>query len=308
MSILGLSDTLVQSKCIECGVATPPAAKFCGECGATQTAMPSAEQQHAAAIPTLGYVQPSTSQWKLRGRSLIWGVLIAVTASAAAMWSQHEHAEIADNQPQTAARNSASSDSSDNAVRELISKDSQFTICRVRELEFARDPSVGKESVDPNDLDSQNDSLFRYRPVLVLLRKAGYVDGGTTKFSGGVPPPDGGGGVIGDMPTDIFWFPSKKGRAAIGNEIREVMAGRYANGWVGYKWTLVLGCRSLERVDATTPLGDGLKVDFSWQWKQTDLGAADGLTNERQRGVAYLVRKGTGFAVDRIQIDSGIGR
>src|SRR6185437_6083662 len=66
-------------------------------------------------------------------------------------------------------------------------------------------------------------------------------------------------------------------------------------------WTLSLGCRNLSGIDATTPLADGEKVDFSWQWKPSELGAADGLTDERQRGAAYLIRKSNGLAVDRIQ-------
>jgi hypothetical protein len=45
-------------------------------------------------------------------------------------------------------------------------------------------------------------------------------------------------------------------------------------------------------------------VDFSWHWKPTELGIADGLSVERQRGVAYFTRSTNGLAIDRIQIDA----
>ncbi len=70
-----------------------------------------------------------------------------------------------------------------------------------------------------------------------------------------------------------------------------------------YRWTLVAGCREYLSTDATTSLSDGLKVDFSWHWKTTDIGTADGLSAERQRGVAYLTRTATGLAIDKIKME-----
>ena len=69
-----------------------------------------------------------------------------------------------------------------------------------------------------------------------------------------------------------------------------------------YKWTLVAGCREFMSTDATTPLSGGLKVDFSWHWKVTDIGTADGLSAERQRGVAYLTRTASGLDIDKIEL------
>jgi len=49
MSILGLTDTPVPSRCKDCGAAMSPSAKFCGECGTTQ---PSQAAQAATASTT----------------------------------------------------------------------------------------------------------------------------------------------------------------------------------------------------------------------------------------------------------------
>lgn len=200
----------------------------------------------------------------------------------------------------------------------VIEKSSQFGICRVQEMEFARFPEYGRDVEEGtcNGTACQFNSLPRYQTELRLLYKAGYIRGGAGSFEGS---------------SNIWWMPTTKGLAAIGSSVRqEKVAGvqqdmggyvdsgtdpkielthREVNNGFGvvYKWTLILGCRQFQQVDATTALADGQKVDFSWHWKPTDLGVADGLTDGRQRGVAYLTRSNTGLVVDRIQIDSGNG-
>ena len=74
-----------------------------------------------------------------------------------------------------------------------------------------------------------------------------------------------------------------------------------SRGFVGHRWSFILGCRELQQVDATTALSDGLKVDFSWHWKVTDIGTADGLSG--QRGVAYFTRTANGLAIDKIKME-----
>jgi ketosteroid isomerase-like protein len=94
MSILGLSDASVPSKCIKCGADNPSMAKFCSECGALQTVsltisseqvgdvLPevkaSAEesssiengQSNEIEPPFFGYVQTSTSPWNRWAQSI----------------------------------------------------------------------------------------------------------------------------------------------------------------------------------------------------------------------------------------------
>jgi hypothetical protein len=77
---------------MKCGAVISSKTKFCTECGASRVVETSAEKQHAAAVPTFGYVKASTSPWKVRGRSVIWGVLIGgvlitLTATAVAIWN-----------------------------------------------------------------------------------------------------------------------------------------------------------------------------------------------------------------------------
>jgi hypothetical protein len=101
----------------------------------------------------------------------------------------------------------------------------------------------------------------------------------------------------------MFFALNAKGQSAVGNSIKEkkVSGGLLDYNFDSYEWTLTLGCRGFSGIDATTPLADGGKVDFSWNWKPTDLGNTDGLTDERQRGVAYLTRSGNELVVDRIE-------
>jgi hypothetical protein len=110
------------------------------------------------------------------------------------------------------------------------------------------------------------------------------------------------------------WHPTTKGAIAVGHDIIQeetsdartnnegYVVARYGRDF--YTWTLVLGCRELDQVDATTHLNDGLKADFSWHWKDTPLGEADRLSDERQRAVAYLTLTNGILKTDRIQFDS----
>jgi hypothetical protein len=70
------------------------------------------------------------------------------------------------------------------------------------------------------------------------------------------------------------------------------------------RWHIILGCRELQQIDATTPLTDGLKADFSWHWSLTDIGAVSGqLSSERQRGVAYFTNTANGLNIDKIKME-----
>ena len=70
--------------CRTCNRSNQPGAISCSNCGKrlldenvnAVAVEPSTEQQHAAAAPIFGDVQTSTSQWELRGRKLVLGVLI----------------------------------------------------------------------------------------------------------------------------------------------------------------------------------------------------------------------------------------
>ena len=71
MSILSL-DTSVLSKCIECGTATSPTARFCSECGATQPSQ-------AVEVATVSM----TSETFPRLNRITWFVLVAVVTMIA---------------------------------------------------------------------------------------------------------------------------------------------------------------------------------------------------------------------------------
>ena len=183
----------------------------------------------------------------------------------------------------------------------LITNNKDFAICRVRGIEFGRDPMQdtgqcklqdpfvwGSNSCNPYVSKNENGN------ALESLNKAGYIKILT------YPNPDS------NPYSEYVWVPTSKGRAAMGSDIREQRSGDYRNGRLASKWEIVLGCRELQQIDATTPLADGAKADFSWHWRVTAFGATGGLSEERQRGTAYFTRTTTGVNIDRIQIDSEI--
>jgi hypothetical protein len=145
--------------------------------------------------------------------------------------------------------------------------------------------------------DCDNESRFSEKHALVVLQSAGYISGMT------------------DGEAQLYrWHPTTKGAIAVGHDIlQEKTADVRTNdegaevakfGRDSYRWTLVLGCREFNQIDATTQLKDGIKVDLSWHWKDTPLGEADGLSDERQRAVAYLTLTDGSLKTDRIQFDS----
>lgn len=189
----------------------------------------------------------------------------------------------AKNSPSLATQGTAPSQ--DNVANELVANDSQFAKCQVRELEFHKIRNCNLSAPYCDNMSRNSESH-----ALQLLSDAGYIGGQghqiTTQYS----------------TQTYYWTPNDRGKNAIGNDISEEKAAEWSNGEVAYIWKLNLGCREFEQVDATTQLGDGLKVDFSWHWKVTALGAADGMKADRQRAVAYLKRTPSGLKVDQIQI------
>jgi hypothetical protein len=195
---------------------------------------------------------------------------------------------------------SAGSSTPDAREQELLSKSKDFDVCRVYTLTFQelRCSDIPLVEQTGSCEYSSRSSL----KTLQLLQKAGFVVGvGTSAHSG-----------------DIVWAKLPKVKSALGTTIVEEKTGTtstvtledYGNGFgltaaaVPHQWKVITGCRELSGIDATTALADGEKVDFSWHWKPTELGIADGLSVERQRGVAYFTRSTNGLAIDRIQIDA----
>ncbi len=175
-------------------------------------------------------------------------------------------------------------------VQDSINKHKDFDVCRIQELEFVRAPSVDAGNCSLPFPYCGNVSTGKYRSALKLLDAARYIgyEGHPTTYQ---------------VSTDNYWWtPTDRGVSAIGNEIKQERAGSYTDGRTLYKWTLILGCRELQQLDATTQLSDGLKVDFSWHWKVTNLGTVDGLSGQRERGVAYFTRTANGLVIDQIEV------
>jgi hypothetical protein len=190
------------------------------------------------------------------------------------------------------------------AARKLIEDNDKFAVCRTKELDFTRyDGPCDKAS-----LSCENTSGTSSRPVLQMLANLGYIGGeGHPITVHHIPYPS--------WMYRYYWTPNEKGQRAIGTSIRaekvhtkSLVYGELIlpKGTNPYRWTLILGCRELLQLDATTPLADGLKVDFSWHWKDTDLGTADKLTEKRQRGIAYFTRSNNDLSIDQIHYDSEI--
>jgi hypothetical protein len=198
----------------------------------------------------------------------------------------------------------------------LISKNKEFSVCRVYRLKFVRrqqcnhDPSVC--SVPGHVGACLNGSLCNWSeaseaPPLRLLARLNYV----SALEAPIHLTDGSPNV-----STLWWSPAPNLRQSLGNDIEEQTTADFSLGGMNlgkeylprlglagaYEWTLTLGCREFLQVDATTPLTDGVKIDFSWRWKTTELGTAGGITDARQRGVAYLKKTANGLEVDQMEV------
>ena len=183
--------------------------------------------------------------------------------------------------------------------KELISKSSDFDICKVYNFDFQELRCSEVPPFPSTDTRTCEHSSASSSKMFQILRELGFVRDVGQNFFG-----------------DWIWIKLPKSRDALGTTIIQQQTGttspfpmgtyqypRYGYG-VPYRWKVITGCREMTGIDATTPLNDGVKIDFSWHWKPTEVGKAEGFTEERKRGVAYLVRKGDKLAIDQIQINS----
>jgi hypothetical protein len=98
---------------------------------------------------------------------------------------------------------------------------------------------------------------------------------------------------------------TSKGTSAMGKEIKELgVEQRIVSGpnniREDLRWRLILAYREFVQIDGTTPLTNGQRVDFSWRWRPTDIGKADGVIVSAQRGEAYLRKSGDSFVIDKM--------
>jgi len=173
-------------------------------------------------------------------------------------------------------------------IQDLISNHKDFAVCVTQQFHVTTEWPDQRYNYDtagnahcPSGWPSAH-CQFQLMPgeprQLSLLIAAGYIQQPRTETSRG---------------TLYYNILTDKGLRAIGNEIKQE----------GNGLTMTLGCRELQQVDATTQLSDGLKIDFSWHWKLTDLGTADGLADKRERGVAYFTRTTKGLVIDQIKME-----
>lgn len=176
----------------------------------------------------------------------------------------------------------------DAAVKAAISQHEKFAVCKMFNVNFGH---MGKRGPCVRSIsECDNYAVVSSFSALNALKKAGYITGAL---------PYGRG-------DETFWSTTSKAEKAKGTVITERrLSGKMPIEHFGYAdrmgWEVTLGCREFDQIDATTPLNDGVKVDFSWHWAPNDIGEAAGLESSRQRGVAYLTRKDSGLAIDQLQ-------
>jgi hypothetical protein len=175
-------------------------------------------------------------------------------------------------------------------AKEIIEKDKRFTVCQLYNLDF-QDVPAGQCPFSSGQGKCEYTTRRSFR-VLKLLETAGLAS------------------ALG-INRDGYWMwaPTAKAQSLVGTTIIQQKTGAPAPLWLGamyvnavpFRWKVITGCRQFSGIDATTPLADGLKVDFSWHWKPSEVGTADGMPTARQRAVAYLKRTKSGLAIDQIQ-------
>jgi hypothetical protein len=166
-------------------------------------------------------------------------------------------------------------------LADLIGHQSKLNVCRFYRIEFMH---------LSDEQPSCNASRNMWSRQLQLLADSNYISSVASAYD-----------FNPSLGQFLPWCPTSKAKSALGDEILQERIHPAVEAPKGnYAWKLILGCRHFTQIDASTPLADGLKVDFSWRWKPTDLGFRDGLTDERQRGEAYLRRTQDGWAMDQI--------
>jgi hypothetical protein len=168
-------------------------------------------------------------------------------------------------------------------ITRLINSDQRFSLCRVYHLDFVTRYGCPEGFCNWSETSET-------RPLL-LLEKLNYakVLEAPTHLVDDSP----------DVPT-WWWTPSADIKPALGPDLTEERTTSFSLSGQrmgaedleelrltgAYRWTLNLGCRHFNQVDAVTPLGDGFRVDFSWRYIPSRLGQAEGLSGSRQRGTA----------------------
>jgi hypothetical protein len=205
----------------------------------------------------------------------------AAQAKAESQAKQRAEAEKAEKQKETS------------LVQDTISKNNDFAVCRICSFTFTKYESWNECN------GSSNPSHDPCIPCVDALSMAGYVRSQKVGYL-----------VAGEIVSHSRrWVPTPKAEQVIGKGLIEQSEIPYS-GYQPiyhvaheYRWNVLLGCREVQQIDATTQLSDGLKVDFSWHWRTTDIGDGYGLSDKRQRGVAYLTRTASGLVIDQIKME-----
>ena len=136
-------------------------------------------------------------------------------------------------------------------------------------------------------------------PCVDALGAAGFV-----RFLAKIPALEYGRNL-----SHMQWIPTPKMEQAIRQGLIEqslILGGHNGKYYIPvnaeYEGRCVLGCGELQQIDAITPLVDGLKVDFSWHWRTTEIGVGGGLSYKRRRGVAYFRRTSNGLTIDQLEL------
>jgi hypothetical protein len=187
-------------------------------------------------------------------------------------------------------------------LHDIVSKNDDFAVCRIRTIHFRRDEVPNDRSLDlmGHTLRDMAEHFGCGEPKSFLNRSVAY---------------DAGVGMLEefglacritrrDFPNSTLWLPTAKSANAMGKTVFESRAQMLSNVAGEYQWKLIMGCREFGKMESIVNIPEGIKMEFSWKWAPTEFGQRAGLKGSSEHAQAYFRKAGENYSLQKLYIPS----